>query len=247
MEKKVTTKGKNHIWKKILIVLIVIIAEIIAAFGIYVANYYHATDITFAEEENITKVEYDNYIVYGDSTEGTAFIFYPGGKVEAEAYEPILCEIVKGGGCAILVKMPFHLAIFNPDAADCIMQDFPQIEHWYIGGHSLGGAMAADYAAEHAEKLEGLILFAAYPTKEISEDLFVLSLYGSEDKILNIEKYLDSKELAPQMFEVVIQGGNHAQFGNYGEQKGDGTASISEIEQWETAADYVIASIQQNQ
>lgn len=247
MEERVSKKGKNHIWKKILIISTAIVVVMIAALGIYVANYYHATDITFAEEENITKVEYEDYIVYGDSTEGTAFIFYPGGKVETEAYEPILCEIVKEGGCAILVKMPFHLAVFNADAADSIMQDFPQIEHWYIGGHSLGGAMAADYAAEHAEKLEGLILFAAYPTKEIPEELFVLSLYGSEDKILNIEKYLDSKELAPQMFEVVIQGGNHAQFGNYGEQKGDGVATISNMEQWEIAAGYVTSSIQQNQ
>ncbi len=241
------TEKKMSCWKKAALVIFIIVVVIAGAFGIYVSQYYHATDITFAEEEQINKAEYEDYIVYGNTEEETAFLFYPGGKVEAEAYEPILCEIVKSGGCAILVRMPFHLAVLDANAAEDVMKNFPQIKHWYIGGHSLGGAMAANYAAQHAGEFEGLILFAAYPTKEIPPDMFVLSLYGSEDKVLNMEKYLASKELAPDMFEVVIEGGNHAQFGNYGEQKGDGTATISALEQWETAASYVVSFIQQNQ
>lgn len=239
-------KNGKKIGKVVGISLVSLVVVVALAFGIYVSNYYHAVDVTFAAEENITKTEYDDYIVYGDAGSDTAFIFYPGGKVEAEAYEPLLCEIVKEGCCAILVKMPLRLAVFREDAATDVMKDFPQIAHWYIGGHSLGGAMAADYVADHTGEFDGLILFAAYPTKEISDDLFVLSLYGSEDGVLNMEKYLAAKDLAPQMFEVVIQGGNHAQFGNYGPQKGDGTATISNVEQWEQAASYVTSFMQQN-
>ena len=130
----------------------------------------------------------------------------------------------------MLVEMPYNLAVFNSNAAGDIMKEFKKIENWYIGGHSLGGAMASSFAAEHEGDLKGLVLLAAYPTDKL--EIPVLSIYGSEDGVLNREKYDDSIGLAENLIEIVIKGGNHAQFGNYGEQSGDGKATISKEEQW---------------
>ena len=105
-------------------------------------------------------------------------------------------------------------------------------EHWYIGGHSLGGAVAAIYASGHADQLDGVILLAAYSTHPLDEKLGVLLIYGSKDQVLDREKYEECLENLPgTVEEIVIQGGNHAQFGSYGEQKGDGRAMISPEEQ----------------
>ena len=155
----------------------------------------------------------ETYSIYGDLEAEKGFIFYPGAKVEEKAYEPILNQI-KEEVCCILVKMPFHLAVLNPDAAKEVIEDIPQIQKWYVGGHSLGGAMAAEFAA-YDKRVQGLILLAAYPTKELN-DIPVLSLYGSEDGVLNMEKYTSSIGLASDVTEILIEGGNHAQFGNYG-------------------------------
>lgn len=93
-----------------------------------------------------------------------------------------------------------------------------EYENWYIGGHSLGGAMAASYAADHLDMLRGVVLLSAYPTDSLKEgELSVLSIYGSEDKVLNMEKVKEGREYMPSDYtEICIDGGNHAQFGNYG-------------------------------
>lgn len=88
--------------------------------------------------------------------------------------------------------------------------------------------MAANYAANHGDQISGLILFAAYPTKELYERLIEISIYGTQDGVLNLEKYREGKSFAPdKSYEYVIEGGNHALFGNYGKQKGDGAATIT--------------------
>jgi len=219
-------KKKKYL-KRAGIISVALILICVIGFFAYVSNYYHAQDYQVG---NITITEEKNYIVYGDSNSKTGFIFYPGGKVEAEAYKPILSKLAEKGICCVLVEMPYNLAVFDSNAADDIMQDFKKIENWYIGGHSLGGAMASSFAAEHQEDLKGLVLLAAYPTDKL--EIPVLSIYGSEDGVLNREKYGDSIDLAENLTEIVIKGGNHAQFGNYGEQSGDGKAAISKEEQW---------------
>ena len=83
-------------------------------------------------------------------------MFYPGAKVEETAYAPLLRAIAEAGMDACLVKMPFRLAIFGVDRADRVMAAH-DYERWYIGGHSLGGAMAARYAAGHASRLAGVV------------------------------------------------------------------------------------------
>lgn len=129
-------------------------------------------------------------------------------------------------------------AVFDKNAADGIQEQYPQIDSWYIGGHSLGGAMAASYVSKHADSFDGLILLGAYSTADISETaLRVLSVYGSEDGVLNRSKYEKNKSNLPENFtEITIAGGCHAYFGMYGAQKKDGTPLISNIEQIEQIA-----------
>ena len=137
------------------------------------------------------------------------------------------------GVLCILVKMPFNLAIFDINAADGIQEQYHQIEDWYIGGHSLGGSMAASYLSKHKNEYEGLILLGSYSTENFSNtNLTVLSIYGSEDGVLNREKYIKYKTNLPSnLTEIVINGGCHAYFGMYGEQHGDGISKIKPEEQ----------------
>ncbi|MCA5959504.1 alpha/beta hydrolase [Blautia sp. RD014234] len=200
--------------EKILLSLLTAVLLMVLCFFVYVSDYYHAK----AYQAEAVSADSEDYIVYGDKNSSTGFIFYPGGLVEAESYAPLLDKIAQKDVCCVLVKMPFHLAVFDSGAADRAIRDFPDMERWYIGGHSLGGAMASSYAQKHEDSLKGLVLLAAYPTDTLSA-LPVLSIYGSMDGVLNREKYKDSIKDAEICSEIIIQGANHAGFGNYGEQK----------------------------
>lgn len=160
-------------------------------------------------------------------------IFYPGGLVEHTAYAPLMEALAQEGWLCVLTQMPLELAVLDMNAADGLQEQFPEVDSWAIGGHSLGGAMAASYAAGHAEDFDALVLLAAYSTADLtSSGLDVISLYGSEDGVLNREKYADyRKNLPDDAREIIIEGGNHAGFGDYGPQRGDGSASISPQEQ----------------
>lgn len=163
--------------------------------------------------------------------ETDALIFYPGAKVAPEAYLPLLTTLAADGIDCFLVRMPLHMAFLNMNTAADIQADYAY-EAWYLGGHSLGGACAALFAAKHGAELKGLVLLAAYATKPLDEGLSVLELHGSEDGVLNrkaLEKgrrYLPASAAAEE-----LTGGNHAQFGDYGPQKGDGVATVSRAEQ----------------
>lgn len=227
---------------KIAVFVVLLIALISTEFKYYVADYYYAKDYDVQVE---AFAETEDYIVYGDTKSTEGFIFYPGAKVDEAAYAPIMDELAESGICCVVVKMPYHMAIFDTDAAGTVMEQLTEIERWYIGGHSMGGAMAAGYATEHETDLEGLILLAAYPTDELLE-LPVLSIYGSEDGVLNLEKYVKSIPLAQNLTEYVVEGGNHAGFGNYGIQNGDGTAEIRMEEQWQETVDYILNFMDDN-
>lgn len=165
----------------------------------------------------------------------TGFIFYPGGRVDARAYAPLAHDLAAKGFLVVIVKMPLNLAVFNPNAAETILATYPQIRHWVVGGHSLGGAMAASFARQNPAGVDGLILLASYPASsaDLSKtDLAVLSIYATQDRLATVEKIRASQALLPPTTQwVAIEGGNHAQFGWYGEQPGDGTATLSRPEQ----------------
>ena len=153
----------------------------------------------------------------------TAIIFYPGAKVEGAAYLPLLDQLRRTGLTCILVEMPFRMAIFDINAAEDVMAQFPEIRHWYLAGHSMGGAMASQFAAGHRDQVDGLILLGAYLYGEYpSAD--TLTVYGSLNQ--SVEDKIDYTEHV-----VEIDGGNHAQFGSYGLQRGDPPAEITPQEQ----------------
>ena len=236
--------------KRIKIILAAVAGIVLAtfvAFMIYVSIYYKAETYTLTGEyKDIIVKEYDGYVVYGDlDNSDTGIIFYPGGKVEAKAYEPLMYEFANENICCVLVEMPFNLAVFGINRADEAIEFNEEME-WYIAGHSLGGAMASGYAADNLDKLEGLILLSSYPTQELPENFPVISLYGSEDGVLDINKYNDEKSLASNFTEIIIEGGNHAGFGNYGSQSGDGTSKITNEEQWQITVEKVIEWIKKN-
>jgi pimeloyl-ACP methyl ester carboxylesterase len=159
----------------------------------------------------------------------TGFIFYPGGHVDARAYAPMLRQIAERGALVVLVPMPLNLAVFGVNRADQVIEAHPEIEHWVIGGHSLGGAMASAYVHGKPDAVDGLALWASYPADNNSlanRDLKTTSIYGTNDG--QAAKIPASKALLPASTTFVpIDGGNHAQFGWYGAQAGDGQAAIS--------------------
>lgn len=174
-------------------------------------------------------------------------VFYSGAKVDYRAYAPLLHKLAAQGWVCVDEEMPLDLAILNQDAATDAMSRYPQVEHWYVAGHSLGGAMAANYASAHEDGLEGLVLLAAYSTQDISgTSLDVMSAYGTNDGVLNRENYeSDRANLPSSAHELVIDGGNHAQFGSYGEQQGDGTASITAQQQVDQTVRFIQKTVRQ--
>lgn len=213
------------------------ITLIIGACALYVSDYYRAdTDAieAFAMQNDATKTVLNNgAVAYGDVNAIAGFIFYPGGKVEFTAYEPLMRNLATKGILCIMVEMPFNLAVLDINAADGIREHFPKVKDWYIGGHSLGGSMAASYLSKHTDDFCGLVLLGSYSTADLSKaSISALSIFGSEDKVMNMDKYEKYRKNLPADFsETKIEGGCHAYFGMYGRQDGDGTPTINAEEQ----------------
>ena len=228
--------------------IVLVIAILIGACAIYLGDYYKANDEAigaFMPQGSTWKEEPNGNIVFEPDGATAGLIFYPGGKVEHSAYIPLMQACAENGILCVIAEMPFNLAVFDINAADGIQKQYPQIEKWYIGGHSLGGSMAASYLEKHTDEYEGLILLGSYSTADLSyTDLEVLSVYGSEDEVLNREKYNDNISNLPGDFkEIVIEGGCHAYFGMYGAQDGDGAPSISNSEQILRTAEHIAQMI----
>jgi dienelactone hydrolase len=177
----------------------------------------------------------------------TGFIFYPGGHVDYRSYAPVAREIASRGYMVSIVEMPLSLAIFGVNKADDVISAYPEMRYWVIGGHSLGGSMAASYAMGNPENIQGIAFWAAYPASsdDLSKtDLKGLTTYGSNDLVLSMDNFNATlPQLPPGTIMQVIEGGNHAQFGNYGLQPGDGTATISAVDQQLQTVDLMIRLI----
>ncbi|WP_443595460.1 alpha/beta hydrolase [Agathobacter sp.] len=246
-----TKKNRIPAVYRILLVAIAVIALGGIAVNCYVGNYYHADSIAEAAIDSDREVAVTiekKAITFApqDKEKATkALIFYPGGRVQYTAYAPLMHELAKNNFVCILVHMPGNLAVLDKNAADGIIEKYkemyPSIKEWYIGGHSLGGAMAAEYVSKHADEFDGLFLFAAYSTADLSDSaLRVFSVYGSKDGVLDMDKYRKYRANLPEKtYEYVIDGGCHSYFGSYGLQKGDGTPEIAFEEQIEMAVDFI--------
>jgi hypothetical protein len=221
--------------------LIVVILFILAAGGFYVwasdASGPMPEAIQALESTSTVQVEPEPWLIFKPVGQEptTGYIFYPGGKVDPRSYAPMAQTIAEEGYLVVIPPMPLNLAVLSPGEAADVIAAFPEIETWVIGGHSLGGSMAANYAKKHPDQISGLVLLASYPAKsdDLSQsDLMVLSMYGTNDLVADYEKIEASKALLPADAQFIpIEGGNHAGFGWYGPQAGDGEATISREEQ----------------
>ncbi|MEI7883920.1 MAG: alpha/beta hydrolase [Clostridia bacterium] len=216
-------------WKISLFVILGLVVMLTGLFLLYVSDYSRADQVALdvLASGQVESFNQGEYLVFAAKEGGVAskdgLIFYPGGKVEYSAYAPLLQQLAEQGITSVLVKMPFNLAVFGIDKGAKALELAPEVKNWYIGGHSLGGVMASSFAEKQQNALSGMIFLGAYSISKAS--LPILEIYGSEDK------GLDKTKLAKVSTKIEILGGNHAFFGNYGTQKGDGTATITRAEQ----------------
>ena len=231
---------KGRILKRILIGIIVFILVSTGIFILWAKDTYKSLETLSGN--SLVEVENTEYIVFKPKgiEVSKGFIFYPGAKVEPEAYAKLCSKIAEDGYLVVIAPMTLDLAILSPNKAADIIKYYSNIESWAIGGHSLGGVMAANYALKD-NNIDGLVFYASYPQGDelVDSDLKVLSMYGSNDGVADLNKIKEA--VLPVGSDIVeIEGGNHAGFGTYGYQKGDNESEITSEEQIEKAAYYTI-------
>ena len=249
-ENSENSKGRKFVRRirTVLILLAVVVLLLAIGFEFYVSDYYHANDAavscTTDADYSINVNDTDNVIEVGSADSRYGIVFYPGGKVEPKAYIPLACKFAQRGVFCVIAKMPFNLAVLNINVANDIIQAHPNIQTWWVGGHSLGGSMAAQYAGNNADKIDGVALLAAYSTSDLTKlGLKVQVVYGSNDEVVNKEKLKDTISQIGEACSLEIEGGNHAGFGDYGLQDGDGVATISSDEQQEQAVIAIVNAL----
>ena len=232
-------------WVRALLVLPGLVLLLLCAGLVYFSVYYHALPETKTVlPESTLQLREGLYAWFFDGPgEDTALVFYPGAKVEAAAYAPLAAEIAAGGADCFLVEMPLHFAFFGINTARQLMETY-DYDHWILAGHSLGGTAASIFAAAHPDSVAGLVMLASYPATELN-GVSYLSVVADRDGILKREDYEKSRVLWPEdAKELVISGGNHAGFGDYGPQHGDGEATITADDQRKQTAQAVLRWIQ---
>ena len=189
--------GDVNMGKKRILIGISIFLLLVVGYATYYLNtYYRATDEMdkyIRSDDQVAVKEIKEGYFFDGPGDDKALIFYPGGKVETKAYARLMNKLAKKGIDIFLLNMPFRLAVLNKNAADKIISKY-QYDTYYMGGYSLGGAMAIDFANDNSEKIDGVFLLAAYPNKKIDGHFNVLSIYGSNDKVLNMKKYEKAEE-----------------------------------------------------
>jgi hypothetical protein len=214
---------------------------IISVLGLFIwskTRTYPARDVAMSalESTDTVTVIRDKVITFipHENTD-IGLIFYPGGLVEPAAYAPVLQNIAQEGILVVITPMPLNLAIFDTGAANSVIESFPEISTWILAGHSLGGAAAGIYTKGNPTEIDGLVLWDSYPpdSADLSEiDLAVLSVFGTRDQSPNTDNFDAKRYLLPaDTIFVAIEGASHAQFGDYGPQKGDVVLALSLEEQ----------------
>jgi len=228
--------------KRLGVWLLVVALLLLTAFVVYFATPFEGTGVDAVDDDPAVVVSQTDggYVLEPADTEPTAgVVFYPGGRVDPSAYISSLAPLVREAEVAVVIpEMPLNLAIFDylgarvsprPDAATAAMNRHPAIDRWYVGGHSLGGAMACRYASEHTGDVDGLLLYAAYCDVDISDSgLSVVSVVGEGDTVLNRASYREGLGLLPPDASTnELADLNHSQFGSYTGQPGDEPSPIS--------------------
>lgn len=233
---------KNKLKIPVIVVCSLLLLVVIGSI-VFFSFCYHAVDVEefLASNNTVTVNENDGIYYFDGPGEDTALIFYPGSNVEATAYAPLMHSLSENGIDCFLVTMPFNFAIFGQNKAAAILDNY-SYEHFYIGGHSLGGYVASAFAHDNEESLDGIIFLAAYATDDFSNsDLKILSIYGSLDTVLNMNNVISGRNLMPETYsEAVITGGNHSQMGSYGHQLKDTEATITPEEQVSSVTEIIL-------
>lgn len=245
-----STQRKQH--KKLKITLWTIAAVVIlliaGSFAYVSLNTYEPLDTAQAamkSTEQVEVIDKDQWIEFQPAQpSGVSVIFYQGAFVEEESYAPLAQKLAEGGHPVYLMKMPVNLAVAGGNLASKVMEAYPD-QTFVIGGHSLGGAMAARFTAAHSDSVAGLFLLGAYADEKGSiadTSLPVISIIGDKDQVVNRENVAKGKEFLPaSTIYYSLPGGNHAQYGDYGPQKGDGTAEITLDEQLKLTSDSLLS------
>ena len=243
---KVLKRGTNHTKKERFLEILSVWIALYVFGGIgYFSIYTHCGEKALEalqSDERVTISEIDRAWLFDGPGTSDVLVFYPGAKVDEKAYAPLCRRLAEGWLDCIVVEMPLHMAFTERWAAGRYRSQY-DYAHWYLGGHSLGGAMAAAYAAQNAMHWDGLVLLAAYSVDPLPQ-MKCCSVYGDQDGVMNRENYEAGKSFRPEgAKELVIAGGNHAQFGDYGAQRGDGEATISAEEQLSLTADFIESTL----
>ena len=241
---------KYKMWIKIIIItissLLIILSTVCTYLGIFYRSTSDALESLKSDNDVIVYDTNDYYFFDNKANDNTAIIFYPGAKVEESAYAPLMHNIAENGIDVYLIKMPFHFSLLGIDNADYVL-DNTKYDNIYLMGHSLGGTAISNYLLKTNYSINGIIYLASYPNKKISDNVSSLSIYGSNDKVLTINNYNKNKDFLPQNnHEFIITGGNHGYFGNYGEQSGDGVATITREEQQNITTNIILNYIMGN-
>ena len=217
---------------RLLAALVVLLLAGAAAFAIYFSNAYPASAEALAAMRSTSAVSVtdasDQIIFMPAAAPRAGLIFYPGARVQAAAYAARLKPVAEQGYAVFIVKMPLNLAVFGTNRAAPIIAAHPEIRRWAAGGHSIGGAFASAFLADRKD-IQGLILYASYPAGDLSgrTDLVAVSIYGSKDALATVERIDKARPtMPPQTRYVLIEGGNHSYFGDYGMQDADGIPTI---------------------
>ena len=231
------------VWRRIATSAILGLIITLMATGAYLGTYYHADASTQSALKGNGTVEVhtiDEGVLFDGAGDSTALVFFPGAKVQTEAYAPLMLFIAERGVDCVLVDPPVHMAILGVGKGRHALSEYGY-EHWIAGGHSLGGVAACKLATDASDQVDGIVLLASFPTAQIDAKTALLSIYGSEDRVLETSSYESGKAFWPtRARELLINGANHAGFGNYGTQQGDGKATIPAEEQQDLTAQAII-------
>lgn len=237
---------RGHDLSKVIHALLTLCLTMLLMAGVgvgWLALFYHgdaAARQALLSDEQVTVTPDDGSYLFDGPGERTALVFLPGAKVQAEAYAPLMHELAAGGVDCLLIDPPFNIAFLAGSSLDDVIARHPY-EHLMLSGHSMGGVVAASYAVEHPEGTDALVLLASYPTDKVPDNVAFLSIYGTQDTVLNPDAYDDARSLwPPDAEQLVIAGGNHAGFGCYGRQTRDSEALISQSDQREQTVTAII-------